>query len=152
MAHSKEGTGEEKGTHLYFCCKRRVVVSQTEIPFSSHHFFILTRKSPLPPSATRPHSLLQHSGCFLLFCFPLFSTSCVGLFEIILCQTVSVRFPGLRFSQAALSLLSCLGKFLCSTGWPHTWGSHPASASLLLGSQAWAAVPAQLLSLLRQST
>lgn len=47
-----------KGTHLYLYCKRGVVVSQTEMPFSSYHFFILTRKSPLPPSATRPHSLL----------------------------------------------------------------------------------------------
>lgn len=65
-------------------------------------------------TALPPAALQLTKTPFFVFCcfvlFPTFSPSCVGLFEIILCQTVSVRFPSLGFSQAAPSLLSCLGK------------------------------------------
>lgn len=65
-------------------------------------------------TALPPAALQLTKTPFFVFCcfvlFPTFSPSCVGLFEIILCQTVSVSFPSLGFSQAAPSLLSCLGK------------------------------------------
>lgn len=79
----------------------------------------LTRKLSLPPSAGCLRSLLKCSGYlrrpsvwfFCLICSPLFLSFCVGLFEIILCRTVS--FPRISNFHRLLSLIwgasSCSG-------------------------------------------
>lgn len=121
MAHSKEGTGEEQIAHLYLYCEQWVVISQTEMPFSSHHFFLpshpdwqvfsaafwwLTERAPSCSTLAGCDTLL----CFLFFCFVShFSCHSVLVFEIILCQTISVSFPGLSGSHRLLSLLVLAG-------------------------------------------
>lgn len=129
MAHSKEGTGEEQITLTY------VVNSGCDLPDRNAFFFppflpfqSRPQSSSLPPSTPVRSTLLQHSGWLrhpslffvLLCCFPLFLPFCV----LVSLRLFSARPTVSAFLASDPHRLYCLAPSF-------SWGSHPASASLV---------------------